>query len=77
MTYITDGTLIAYGGKRHEVPGSVVLDVPLTEEGWHEVREGEEGGPAVTRERMLHVLSDVQALMIRAKFHLDQEEVSV
>lgn len=72
-----DGTKLAYGDDQHETPGMMELMVPLTERGWYQLLPGEHyHGESASRDNFMDVLVDVSAMMLRARFHLDQDEVS-
>ncbi|XP_049867060.1 laminin subunit alpha-2 [Pectinophora gossypiella] len=68
-----DGTRLAYGNRSHSTPEqSVELVVPLVEGGWYQLSED----PAlVSRTQLMDVLRDLDHVMIRARFHGDQDEV--
>lgn len=67
-----DGTTLAYATRTHRDPGKMSLEIPLRETNWYKL--GDEPIMA-TRRDMMHVLARLQSLMLRATFHLDQEEV--
>lgn len=69
---ILDGTRLLYSNSSHEEPGRLELTAALVEGGWRS-----ELGDMATRADLLDMLSDVHALMIRAHFHNDQDEVSL
>ncbi|XP_064075982.1 laminin subunit alpha-1 [Vanessa tameamea] len=64
-----DGTKISYGNSSYEIPGLIELKAPLVEGGWYS------GSEHLSRNQFLDVLSDLKAIMIRAHFHFDQDEV--
>ncbi|CAH0726376.1 unnamed protein product, partial [Brenthis ino] len=64
-----DGTKLTYGNTSYETPGLTELKVVLMEDGWFL------GSDPISRSQFLDVLSDLKAIMIRAHFHFDQDEV--
>ncbi|CAH2105113.1 unnamed protein product [Euphydryas editha] len=64
-----DGTKLSYGNTSYETPGLTELKAPLVEGGWYT------GSEYVSRSQLLDVLSNLKAIMIRAHFHFDQDEV--
>ncbi|XP_063375814.1 laminin subunit alpha-2-like [Cydia fagiglandana] len=64
-----DGTKLYFSNRTHETPGELVLNLPLLEGHWFTSE-----GP-VSRTQLMDVLSDLKAIMIRAHFHMDQDEV--
>ncbi|XP_041979514.1 laminin subunit alpha-1-like [Aricia agestis] len=64
-----DGTRVAYEDRSYPSPGRAALAAALEEGRWY--RDGE---PA-SRHQLLDVLSDVRALLVKAHFHFDQDEV--
>ncbi|XP_039764528.1 laminin subunit alpha-1 [Pararge aegeria] len=64
-----DGTRVSFGNTSYETPGSMELKAPLVEGSWYS------GSEFVSRARLLDVLSNLKAIMIRAHFHFDQDEV--
>ncbi|XP_026323053.1 laminin subunit alpha-1-like [Hyposmocoma kahamanoa] len=67
-----DGTNIVYSNKSYETPGETEVIVPLVEGDWWKV--GDELTLA-SRAQLMDVLRDLQAVLIRAHFHGDQDEV--
>ncbi|XP_068621214.1 laminin subunit alpha-1 [Battus philenor] len=65
-----DRVRLAYVNTSHEIPGQLEMVVNLTEGSWYT-----ELGDVATRSELMDVLSDVRTLMIRASFHIDQDEV--
>lgn len=72
--YIPDGTKLAHANTSHEQPGQVIISAPLLEGNWYTF--GEEATEPVTRTELMDVLMDLKAVMLRAHFHFDQDEVS-
>ncbi|CAK1603622.1 unnamed protein product [Parnassius mnemosyne] len=66
----SDGTRLTYSNTSHEMPGQLELVVSLLEGSWYS-----DLGDMASRSQLLDVLSDVRALMLRAYFHNDQDEV--
>lgn len=75
---------IAYGEEQYN-GHDAEISVPLQEQGWYHLRNDiqdiptrlrrtEYRGDPVTRSQMLHVLSDIKYLMIRAQYHSEQAE---
>lgn len=77
-----NGMKIAYGDEEFTEP-NLTISIPIKENGWyhvsHEIRDistrsrsGEYHGDPVTRMQLMSVLSDVESLLLRGKFHEDQ-----
>ncbi|XP_045511028.1 laminin subunit alpha-2-like [Colias croceus] len=64
-----DGRKLTYINSSHEFPGQLELSVVLVEGNWYLENE------LATRTQLLDVLSDLRAIMIRAHYHNDQDEV--
>lgn len=69
---ISDGTNLVYSNKSYETPGETEVIVPLVEGDWWKL--GDELTLA-SRAQLMDVLRDLQAVLIRAHFHGDQDEV--
>ncbi|CAG9784737.1 unnamed protein product [Diatraea saccharalis] len=69
-----DGTKLAFGNTSHEQPGQLTLTAPLLEDSWYSL---EEPGLPITRTQLMDVLANLKALMLRAHFHFDQDEVRI
>ncbi|RVE40413.1 hypothetical protein evm_014937 [Chilo suppressalis] len=67
-----DGTKLAFGNSSHEQPGLLELSAPLLEDHWFSL---EDPVVPVTRTQLMDVLADLKAVMIRAHYHYDQDEV--
>ncbi|XP_045765363.1 laminin subunit alpha-2-like [Maniola jurtina] len=64
-----DGKRLSFGNASYETPGLIELRAPLVEGSWYS------GSEFVSRAQLLDVLSNLKAIMIRAHFHFDQDEV--
>ncbi|XP_072936561.1 laminin subunit alpha lam-3-like [Epargyreus clarus] len=64
-----DGTKVTYVNTSHESPGMLQVAVPLVEGDWFLDSE------LASRAQLLDVLSNLKAIMLRAHFHSDQDEV--
>ncbi|GBP92566.1 Laminin subunit alpha-1 [Eumeta japonica] len=70
-----DGVQIASANTSYEEPGSREISVPLVEGQWYRFAPDEDRGETLTRAQLMDALSDVRALMLRAQFHSDEDEV--
>lgn len=79
-----NGMKIAYGDDEFTEP-NLTISIPIRETGWYHVpqnirdistkiHQGEYHGDPVTRMQLMTVLSDVESLLLRGKFHDDQFE---
>ncbi|XP_014204068.2 laminin subunit alpha-1 [Copidosoma floridanum] len=84
-----NGVRIAYGDRGHSGEEAEIT-VPLLEDGWYHVklrpdivdgitrfRRTDYRGDPVTRQQFLEVLTDVEYLLLRAKYHTEQNEGSL
>ncbi|KAI5635985.1 laminin EGF domain-containing protein [Phthorimaea operculella] len=67
-----DGTKLAHGNRSYETPGQMDLVVPIVEGDWYRMSNDV---TRVGRVELMDVLRDLKAVMIRAHFHGDQDEV--
>lgn len=63
--------MLAYANATHETPGQLELSVPLIEGSWYVVGDDE----PCSRLQLMDALRDLRTLMIKAHFHMDQDEV--
>ncbi|XP_028025278.1 laminin subunit alpha-2 [Bombyx mandarina] len=71
MLISADGRMLAYANATHETPGQLELSVPLIEGSWYVVGDDE----PCSRLQLMDALRDLRTLMIKAHFHMDQDEI--
>ncbi|XP_075991835.1 wing blister isoform X2 [Anticarsia gemmatalis] len=68
----SDGTKLAYSNISHESPGQLQISAPLVEGNWVIMGEDME---VASRIQLMDVLRDLRGVMLKAHYHLNQDEV--